>query len=247
MMKKSKMLHWWLFAAVTFLTCILLQVPAAWLMAKFYPQQQYLHNIGGNIWSGQADWQQGALRGNLSWQIRPLDVLRLRVAADVQVHSGQSELIGQVGYGLGQKWLVQNMNGQIAPETLAYLAKWQWPSAAIRVQDVHLRFKPKQGFEQANGQLEWAGGDLVYSYAQRQERMSVPPLKAQWSAQQGKLVLAAQDNRQQKMLNLALDQDLMLDVQLTQRLLLNVPSYQGKAGLDTYVMSSRQPLIKGNY
>jgi general secretion pathway protein N len=37
----------------------------------------------------------------------------------------------------------------------------------------------------------------------------------------------------------------MLDVQLTQRLLLNVPSYEGKAGLDTYVISSRQPLLQG--
>ena len=44
---------------------------------------------------------------------------------------------------------------------------------------------------------------------------------------------------------LELDQNLMLDVQLTQRLLLNIASYNGKAGLDTYVVSSRQPLFKG--
>ena len=37
----------------------------------------------------------------------------------------------------------------------------------------------------------------------------------------------------------------MLDVQITQRMLMNVPSYQGKAGLDTYVVSSRQPLLRG--
>ena len=39
-----------------------------------------------------------------------------------------------------------------------------------------------------------------------------------------------------------LDANMMLDVQLTQRLLLNIPSYDGKAGLDTFVISSRQPL-----
>jgi len=49
------------------------------------------------------------------------------------------------------------------------------------------------------------------------------------------------------MANLVLDPDMMLDVQLTQRLLLNVPSYDGKAGLDTYVISSRQPLLRGNW
>ena len=47
------------------------------------------------------------------------------------------------------------------------------------------------------------------------------------------------------MANIALDPSMMLDVQLTQRFLLNVPSYDGKAGLDTYVISSRQPLLQG--
>jgi len=40
---------------------------------------------------------------------------------------------------------------------------------------------------------------------------------------------------------------MMLDVQLTQRLLLNVLSYDGKAGLDTYGISARQPLLRGNW
>ena len=53
-----------------------------------------------------------------------------------------------------------------------------------------------------------------------------------------------QDLRSQKMANIAFDQNLMLDVQLTQRLLQNVPSYDGKAGLDTYVISTRQPLLQ---
>jgi general secretion pathway protein N len=30
-------------------------------------------------------------------------------------------------------------------------------------------------------------------------------------------------------------------------MLLNVPSYDGKAGLDTFVISSRQPLIQGGF
>lgn len=49
-----------------------------------------------------------------------------------------------------------------------------------------------------------------------------------------------------KWMNLTIDPSLMLDVQLTQRLMLNVPSYQG-AGLDSYVVSSRQPLMSGAF
>ena len=245
-MKKPKMLHWWLFATVTFLICVLLQVPAAWLMAKFSKNNQSLHNISGNIWSGQADWTQGKLRGSLTWQVRPLDLLRLRAAANVEVHSGRSQLHGVVGYGLGKKLILNQITGQVAPETLKNLADWQWPTNSIRLEDVALQFKAEQGFAQAQGQLNWAGGELLYSYAQRQERMNVPILQANLTAHEGKLVVDVRDSREQKMLNLSLDQNIMLDVQLTQRLLMNVPSYQGKAGLDTYVMSTRQPLLKGN-
>ena len=127
------------------------------------------------------------------------------------------------------------------------MANWQWPANSIQLQDVALKLKREQGFSQAAGHIQWAGGALVYQYAQRQERMTVPILKANLIASDSKLIIDTRDQRDQKMLNLALDHQLMLDVQLTQRLLMNVPSYQGKAGLDTYVLSSRQPLIKGGY
>jgi len=77
--------------------------------------------------------------------------------------------------------------------------------------------------------------------------MNIPSLKGEIQDDGGKLIFNIQDQRGQKMANLVLDPDMMLDVQLTQRLLLNVPSYDGKAGLDTYVISSRQPLLRGNW
>lgn len=91
--------------------------------------------------------------------------------------------------------------------------------------------------------MQWSGGELIYTFAQRQERMNVPVLAAKLSADAGQLIIDVRDNRDQKMINIKLDPNLMLDVQLTQRLLLNVPSYEGNAGLDTYVISTRQPLI----
>ena len=82
---------------------------------------------------------------------------------------------------------------------------------------------------------------------QRQDRMSVPSLNGIFKDENTKLIIDLQDARGQKMANIVLDQGMMLDVQLTQRLLLNVPSYDGKAGLDTYVISTRQPLIQGGF
>ena len=73
----------------------------------------------------------------------------------------------------------------------------------------------------------------------------MPSLQGQLQDADGRLQIDIRDQRNQKMANLAFDQNLMLDAQLTQRLLLNVPSYEGKAGLDTFVISTRQPLFSG--
>lgn len=93
--------------------------------------------------------------------------------------------------------------------------------------------------------MQWAGGPLGYTFAQRQERMNMPSLQGTVLNQDNQLEFDIRDQRNQKMVNLLLAPDLMLDVRLTQRFLLNVPSYNGQAGLDTYVISSRQPLLKG--
>ena len=246
MIKKPKYITWWIFALIAFLFFVLLQIPAAWLISKFYKNNQTLHNVSGNIWKGQADWHKGQLRGSLSWNTRPLDLVLLRVAADVEVHSGNTKLEGIVGYRFGSV-LVQSLDGQVAPETLKSIVDWQWPSNAIQLKDIHLNFKKQQGFTKSKGQLQWAGGELLYRFAQRQDRMSIPALKGSLSDENGKLLFDIRDQREQKMLNIALDQSLMLDVQLTQRLLMNIASYEGKAGLDTYVISTRQPLFKGGF
>lgn len=244
MTKKPKFIRWWFFAAITFLVCVLLQIPAAWLMAKFYKNNQSLHNISGNIWSGQADWVKGQLHGSLSWKVRPLDFLRLRVGVDVDVQSGGSHIQAVAAYDLGRQIILHDVYGQISNVSLKHLVNWQWPSNPIQLQNIAVTYKPNQGFSGVEGQLQWVGGDLGYSYAQRQEHMNMPSLTAKLTTSGGKLVLDGRDQGGQKLLNLALDENFMLDVQLTQRLLMNVASYQGKAGLDTYVITTRQPLMK---
>lgn len=245
MSNKPKTFKWLIFAIAAFFIFIMLQVPAAWLIAKFYKNNQVLHNVNGNIWQGSADWKNGNLRGSLNWQIRPLDLLLLRLGAQVDVHSGNTQLSGILGYGFGKTMTVKNLKGQIAPETLKKIADWQWPSSAIQINDLDFKYKKQQGFSQVDGMLNWAGGELIYTFSQRQERMNMPSLVAKLSDESGSLLLDVRDSREQKMLNIAIDTDLMLNIQLTQRMLLNAPSYEGKAGLDTYVISTRQPLLGG--
>ena len=246
MTKKPKYLMWWMFAISIFLICVCLQIPAAWLVAKFYKNNSVVENVSGNLWHGQADWHKGHLTGSMAWKVRPLDLFLLRLGAQVELRSGQTQLKSIVGYGLGKTIIVQQLNGKIAPETLKNIVDWQWPTHAIQLQDLNFKFKKEQGFSQVDGQLQWAGGELIYIYAQRQDRINIPTLKGKLSEQNHKLLFDIRDQRDQKLMALEIDQNLMLDVQFTQRLLMNIPSYKGKAGLDTYVMSSRQPLFKGD-
>ncbi|MDC4328324.1 type II secretion system protein N [Acinetobacter baumannii] len=245
MKKKSKQWKWWFFALIAFLIFIILQIPATWLISKFSKNNQTVHNVSGNIWQGQADWHHGALRGTIHWKTRPLDLLLLRFAADVDIHSGNTQLTGIMAYGFGKKVIVRDMNGQIAPETLKQIVNWQWPVNSIQLKDIQFNYKKEQGFAAVDGQLYWGGGALIYNIGDRQDRMNMPSLSGQLTDQNGQLQVDIRDQRNQKMANLLLDANMMLDVQLTQRLLLNVPSYDGKAGLDTFVISSRQPLLQG--
>ncbi|WOE41833.1 type II secretion system protein N [Acinetobacter chinensis] len=245
MISKPRFLKWWIFAIIAFLIFVLLQIPAAWLISRFYKNNQTLQNVSGNIWQGQADWQRGQLKGTLAWKTRPLDLILLRAGADVEVHSGNTQLQGTVAYGAGKKLIIKSMTGQIAAETLKTLADWQWPTNPVQLKDLSFNFKKGQGFSQADGQLLWGGGELIYTYAQRQEQMNVPSLKGALTEDNNKLIFDIRDQRDQKMVNLTLDQEMMTDVQLTQRFLMNIASYNGKAGLDTYVISTRQPLLRG--
>lgn len=240
---KKRRVHLWLILFGGLLALfLLLQVPAAWLLKKFAPTQQQLHNVSGNIWQGRADWRMGNVHGTLNWRTRPWELLRLRLASDVQLQSGQTRLQGIASAGIGKRYQMRDWNGKISPETLTAMLPWQWPAASINVRDLALAYRATQGITDAAGQLSWAGGMLNYPMGQRLERIDIPPLLGNLSLQKDKLTLLVTDGRKQRMAELGLDRDRMLDVQLTQRFLMHAPAYQGKAGLDSAVITLRQPV-----
>ena len=67
-MKKNQTMEMVDFRHICIFNFIILQIPATWLIAKFSKDNQILHNVSGNIWQGQADWQQGQLRGSVHWK-----------------------------------------------------------------------------------------------------------------------------------------------------------------------------------
>lgn len=77
----------------------------------------------------------------------------------------------------------------------------------------------------------------------------MPSMRAELSAEQNDdknlLNINLLDQQDKRLGDLYIDGDNMLDVSLTQRLLENMPEYEGQAPLDTPVVSVRQPLLSG--
>ncbi len=239
--RKKPRRGWWLLAAFLLLAAIGLQVPAAWVVARVWPNNPYIDQVSGTLWAGQAVGHWNSVAGTLNWRVRPQDLFWLRLGADVELLSGGSRLTAQVAKGRKQV-LVQHLTGRIAAETLRAALPWQWPDAPVQVQDVTLEWQTPTGWQEASGQLNWGGGALGYPFEGRLERAVLPPLKGNVSLDRDKLHLALVDTANARMGDLYVDREQMLDVQLTQRLLLNVSGYQGQAGLDTAVVSVRQPI-----
>ena len=257
---------WWLVGLVLFALFAVLQMPAAWVLNKYAPDTPYVQHVSGNLWQGSAIWQMpvaaSLLTGTADWSWQPWQLLLGKLGAKVEIQSEQTRLHGQVKIGW-HSWQVDNMNGKIAPSTLASIIDWQLPNTPIQVNNVSLKRQTASGtaadesvtsakaagFSQADGQLTWVGGEVGYPSGGKVFYITMPALRAELSAEQKNnknLLHINLLNQQDKRLgDLYIDGDNMLDVSLTQRLLENMPDYKGQAPQDTPVVSVRQPLLAG--
>lgn len=244
---------WWLIGALIFVLCVLVQTPAAWIVQKYAPDSPYLQHVSGNLWQGSVIWQlpqapagRSGLSGSLEWHWQPWKIVLGRMGAEVTLVSGQTRLTGQVDMRR-HGWAISDMSGKIAQETLAQLVDWRLPEAPIQVNALSLQKDKQRGFIAADGQLTWVGGEMGYPSGNKTYQLNLPAMRAELSAEQkGEqqlLHVNLLDNKDKRLGDLYLDKDLMLDINLTQRLLETMPDYQGKAPQDTPVVSVRQPLL----
>ena len=250
---------WWLVGLTLFALFALLQMPAAWVIEKYTPNSPYVQHVSGNLWQGSTVWQlpQSAtpLTGTVDWSWQPWYLFLGKIGAKVDIQSGQTQLEGQVKLGR-HSWQVDDMDGTIAPETLASVVDWQLPNTPIRVNAVSLTRNSNAnksnndksvGFSHAEGQLTWVGGEVGYPSGNKVFYITIPAVRGQLSQEQknNKNVLHINllNNQDKRLGDLYIDHENMIDVSLTQRLLESMPEYKGKAPQDTEVISVRQPLL----
>jgi len=232
---------WWLVGLVVFALFAVLQMPAAWIVEKYAPESPYVQQVSGNVWQGALIWQLPqtgtALTGSANWTWQPWQLFLGKLGADVEITTGQTRLDGQVKIGRSA-WQVDDMNGKIAAETLASVVDWQLPNTPIQLNNVSIQRQSaagdkSAGFHKADGQLTWVGGEVGYPNAGKVLYITMPPMRAQLSSEQKNdnhlLHVNLLNNQDKRLGDLYLDGDNMLDVSLTQRLLENMPEYQGQA------------------
>lgn len=244
---------WWLLGITLLLLFIAVQIPASWLLAKLAPQQNVLRYVTGNLWHGQGQLQiQRALQPvsiGVEWRLKPFRLLLLEGAWQVELTHGRSELNGILGLRR-QTWRVGDLSGQIEAQTLSDLLAWRWPSVPLQVYDVNLGHE-KRDFTAAAGQLKWAGGILGYPFQGKQEQLNLPPLNGRLAldspktnsaaAGTSRVHLALTNQAGERMGDFYWGADQFVEAQLTQRFLTHLQGYQGQAGLDTAVISTRLP------
>lgn len=246
---------WWLVGFVLFAVFALLQMPASWVVEKYAPDSTYVQHVSGNLWQGSVIWQLPVatvpLTGSAKWSWQPWQLFLGKIGADVNISTGQTRLDGQVNIGRSS-WQVDDMSGKIASDTLSSVVDWQLPNVPIQVNAVSLQRKSGSkvtGFTTADGQLTWVGGEVGYPSGGKVFYLTMPATRAELNAEQKNdnnlLHINLLDNQDKRLGDLYLDGDNMLDVSLTQRLLENMPEYQGQAPKDTPVVSVRQPLLTG--
>ena len=257
---------WWLVALLLLCLSLVIQLPAQWLVQKFAPNNPYLQQISGNLWQGQANWQlmtrpNTPLAGTLDWQWQPWHLFTGNLGMKVVVRTGSTNLQGVVEFNQ-RLWQAENFNGKITHETLSQLVSWQLPDAPIQVKDVAVT-KNQQGYQDAKGTLNWAGGTLVYPSGgqtyliklpimvgtigsdkspSNSSSSSAPPSNDNSTAQAKRLQVALTTPNGERLGDIAIDPDNMVDIALTQRLLKNMPNYQGNGADDSTAVSLRQPL-----
>lgn len=244
---------WWLLALVLLCLFLLVQLPASWLIQRFLPNNPYLQQVSGNLWEGQSAWQISGFSPNKSvsatvnWRWKPVYLFTGKMAMNVEIRSGQTLVSGLAKFGKNS-WQMTDFKGKISKDVLSQFGSWQLPDTPILVESLSLGHEKGQ-FSEVAGQFSWLGGNLGYPTGGRVYQMTLPKMQGVLSKEKasgqavGRLHLALTTKEGQRLGDLFLDNDKMLDVALTQRLLKSMPEYKGQGADDSVVVSIRQPLL----
>ncbi len=104
-----------LVAALAFAIILIARMPAAWIVPQSVVPGPCA-GIDGSLWSGSCAnlTVGGTALGDLSWDLKPLSLLRGRLAAHVTLAHGAATASGDVELALGQRIIARNVTADAA-------------------------------------------------------------------------------------------------------------------------------------
>ncbi len=240
--KEAKAYNWVLLATVLLVFALLAQMPAR-IIANFVPKdiRSLCTAWGGTLWTGQVNTQLNNLQGQLRWSFQPLSLLTLKLAFNVELLTGSSQIPANVVLGLGG-WQIKASQGQLSPIDLQpLLSSWQLPNNPIMISNLNV-VKKGQNWQDSQGRLTWQAGAIDYVLNGQRQHLNLPPVALKLSGQQQSLIMSLQDEAQTVNLATFTITGAMIESRLTHRLLTYAPNYRGVAEPDAIVVTASQPL-----
>ena len=99
-----------LLAAVAFVVIVLARMPAAWVVPARGPQWACA-SIDGSLWGGNCAGLtvSGTPLGDMSWELHPLRLFALRLAAHITLSHGPADAAADVELAFGQRLTARNV------------------------------------------------------------------------------------------------------------------------------------------
>ncbi|MDO5651547.1 MAG: hypothetical protein Q4G13_05360 [Moraxella sp.] len=222
-------------ALVLFVVFCVVQIPAAWLVAKYAPNAPFMQ-VSGNVWAGQGIWRFGhdkPLTGELEWQLSLLGAVQ-GVPFDVQLGQGDSRLTGQAGVSK-TGFAIKALNGRITPSTMQAFGD-VYSEMPIVVKNSYIA---KDGDKlSADLQATIGAGRLFYVYQGQAGETMLPMMTASvkndGDSGDGVLLSVVGDTGEFVQGGLSVTQ---VQIGLTQRFMQNFSAYTGQADADTVVIN----------
>lgn len=224
---------------------MLIQAPAS-LLKKALPvgMPVAVTAWGGSVWHGQMAWQENDQQGQLAWDIRPWRLLTGKLGVDFAL-TGDVQLAGQAGLGLGGSWQVSGVSGTVPANALRPFmpAGFNLPGS-VRLSGVGLGRAglAKGAWRSAEGTLHWQGGTLTFDLNGQQTTATTPPLFLQLQIEGDALAASLmQESDRAALASVKLHSNSIMETSVLQRLLAYSPGYHGNGGPDQVVLTASQP------
>jgi general secretion pathway protein N len=153
-----------LLAAVAFVGIVLSRLPASWVVPSGGNAGFSCASVDGSIWSGACGGiaVRGVALGDLTWDLKPLELLTGALAAHVTLLHGPASVRGDAALGFGQRLTLRNLTADLPLDHRALPQLPRGLSGTLHV-DLALARIEKGAVTALQGRLE--AHDLVDTHA----------------------------------------------------------------------------------